>query len=91
MADMRISSNTDANAISFKSSSNVQKNYLLNLISNISSATFTSNGKYMVTRDYLSVKVWDICNSKKPLSCTILNEGLKSKLCDMVENEAIYD
>lgn len=91
MADMRISSSTDANATSFKSSSNVQKNYLLNLISNISSATFTSNGKYMVTRDYLSVKVWDVCNSKKPLSCTILNEGLKSKLCDMVENEAIYD
>ncbi len=91
MADMRITASNDTNSTSFKGSSNIQKNYLLNLISNISSATFTPNAKYIVTRDYLSVKVWDVCNSKKPVSCTILNEGLKSKLCDMVENEAIYD
>jgi serine/threonine-protein phosphatase 2A regulatory subunit B len=91
VSDMRVSASNDANSTCYKTSSSTQKNYLLNLISNISSATFTPNGKYMVTRDYLSVKVWDICNSKKPVSCTILNEGLKSKLCEMVENEAIYD
>jgi serine/threonine-protein phosphatase 2A regulatory subunit B len=91
VADMRVSASSEDNSTCYKLTNSNPKNYLLNLISNISSATFTNNGKYIVTRDYLSVKVWDVCNSKKPVSCVILNEGLKSKLCEMVENEAIYD
>jgi serine/threonine-protein phosphatase 2A regulatory subunit B len=92
VADMRVAASSDENTTCYKvGTASSQKNYLLNLISNISSATFTSNGRYIVTRDYLSVKVWDVCNSKKPVSCIVVNEGLKSKLCDMVENEAIYD
>jgi serine/threonine-protein phosphatase 2A regulatory subunit B len=92
VGDLRISGSGDKNTTCFKTIGSSQKsNYLLNLISNISSATFMQNGKYMVSRDYLTVKVWDICNTKKPVSCTVLNEGLKSKLCEMVENEAIYD
>lgn len=89
VGDLRISGSSEKNSTCFKmsmSNSTQKSNYLLNLISNISSAAFTPNGKYLISRDYLTVKVWDICNTKKPISCTILNEGLKSKLCQMVEN-----
>ena len=71
LGDLRISSKIDSNTTCFKSSS-VQKNYLLNLISNISSATFTQNCKYIVSRDYLTVKIWDVCNTKKPVNCIML-------------------
>jgi hypothetical protein len=39
-----------------------------------------------VSRDYLTVKIWDVANTKKPVNTVILHEGLKSKLSEMVEN-----
>jgi serine/threonine-protein phosphatase 2A regulatory subunit B len=81
LGDLRISANGESNSICFKTSG--QKNFLLNLISNISSATFTKNCKYIVSRDYMTVKIWDVCNTKKPVNSILLHEGMKSKLCEM--------
>ena len=50
-----------------------------------------NNGKHIATRDCLSVKIWDVCNSKKPVKTIMLNDGIKSKLCEMVENDSIFD
>lgn len=86
IGDLRISSNADKNSISFKSITGRQSNIILDLISNISSAIFTQNSKYIISRDFLTVKVWDVCNSKKPLNTIILQESLKSKLSEMVDN-----
>lgn len=37
------------------------------MISNYSSVEFIKGGKYIAARDFLSVKIWDVCQSKKPL------------------------
>jgi hypothetical protein len=42
------------------------------MISAYSSGEFVRNGKYIATRDYLTVKVWDICNAKKPLQSIVV-------------------
>lgn len=49
------------------------------------------NGKYIVARDFLTVKVWDVCQNKKPVLEVILQENYKQKLCEMYENDCIYD
>jgi serine/threonine-protein phosphatase 2A regulatory subunit B len=85
ISDMRQSSSFDSNSTCLKMGSG-SKNYLIDLISNISSAEFTQNGKYIVSRDYLTVKIWDVANTKKPVNTVILHEGLKSKLSEMVDN-----
>lgn len=72
VGDLRTSSNADKNGISFRSISGRQTNLLLDLISNVSSASFTKNSKYIVSRDYLTVKIWDVCNPKKPLNTIML-------------------
>lgn len=90
ISDMRLSSSFENNSTCLKMGSS-SKNYLIDLISNISSASFTQNGKYIVSRDYLTVKIWDVANTKKPVNTVILHEGLKSKLSEMVENESIFD
>lgn len=72
IGDLRTSSNAEKNGISFRSISGRQTNLLLDLISNISSASFTKNSKYIVSRDYLTVKIWDVCNPKKPLNTIML-------------------
>jgi serine/threonine-protein phosphatase 2A regulatory subunit B len=45
----------------------------------------------VAARDYLSLKIWDICNANKPLMTVNLQDSLKSKLCDLFENDSIYD
>jgi serine/threonine-protein phosphatase 2A regulatory subunit B len=54
------------------------------MISSYSSADFLKGGKYLVSRDFLTVKIWDVCNTKKPVGVVSVQESLKGKLCDMV-------
>ena len=90
LGDLRVSSNVVANSTSFGEQT-VHKNYIYELLASYCNVKFTKGGKYLATRDCLTVKLWDICNPKKPVSQIMLNDGLKSKLCEMVENESIYD
>lgn len=71
LGDLRVSSNVESNALTFKTELQ-QKNYLYEMISNVSSVAYTTNGKYIISRDYLTVKIWDIANTKKPLQCVVL-------------------
>lgn len=61
------------------------------LISLVSDLKFTQNGRYMVTRDYLTVKVWDLNMDKKPVETYYVHEYLRNKLCSLYENEFIFD
>jgi hypothetical protein len=38
------------------------------MISSYSSISFLNNNKYIVGRDYLTVKVWDISKTDKPIT-----------------------
>lgn len=49
------------------------------------------NGKYIVSREYLNVKIWDMNNTKKPLHNICVQESLKSKLVNLFEEDSIYD
>lgn len=83
LGDLRVSANINNTSINFKHSLSTQRNLLLDLISNISSVSF-SKDKYLVSRDYLTIKIWDICNNKKPVNTIHINDCLKSKLSEMV-------
>ena len=67
------------------------KNFFTEIISSISDVTFTKNGRHIISRDFLSVKVWDVAMTNKPVEVINIFEPLKSKLCELYENEAIFD
>ena len=67
------------------------KNFFTDIVNSISDAIFSSNGLNIITRDFLSTKVWDVRMSKKPISSLVVFGPLKSKLCDLYENECIFD
>jgi serine/threonine-protein phosphatase 2A regulatory subunit B len=90
LGDLRVSSDVQASGLSF-GEGNQHKNYIYELLANHCSLSFTRGGRQLVTRDCLTVKLWDINNTKKPLHTVMLNDGIKSKLCEMVENETIFD
>lgn len=68
-----------------------KKNFFTDIVSSISEATFSKNGRYIFSRDFLTVKVWDVNMTNKPVSTIPIFEPIKSKLCELYENESIFD
>lgn len=61
------------------------------IISSISGIKFSNNGRYLISRDYMSIKVWDINMDKKPVETYQVHEYLRSKLCSLFESDFIFD
>lgn len=61
------------------------------MISSYSSLGFLNNAKYLVSRDFLTVKIWDACKANKPVACISVQDALKPKLCEIFENNCIFD
>lgn len=67
------------------------RSFFSELISSIADVKFSHNGRYMLTRDYLSVKIWDLNMDNKPVETYQVHEYLRSKLCALYENDCIFD
>ncbi|KAJ7227737.1 WD40-repeat-containing domain protein [Mycena haematopus] len=61
------------------------------IISSISDAQFSPDGMQILARDYLTLKLWDVRNESQPLRTIPVHDHLKSKLCDLYENDCIFD
>jgi serine/threonine-protein phosphatase 2A regulatory subunit B len=80
-----------ANALVFEEEEDPQnKSFFSEIISSISDVKFTRDGRYIVSRDYLTLKIWDVNMESKPVQ-TILIHDLRNKLCDLYENDCIFD
>jgi serine/threonine-protein phosphatase 2A regulatory subunit B len=92
LGDLRKSSVCDHTALVFEDKDAlVNKNFFTEIVSSISDVTFSKNGRYIFSRDFLSVKVWDINMNNKPVETINIFEPLKSKLCELYENDCIFD
>jgi hypothetical protein len=58
---------------------------------NFLSHSFTRDGRYIVSRDYMSLKVWDLHMESKPVKVISVAEHLKPALGDLYEGDCIYD
>ena len=67
------------------------RSFFSEIISSISDVRFSHNSRYMLTRDYLTVKVWDLNMENKPMEVYNVHDYLRSKLCSLYENDCIFD
>nr|CAD7574652.1 unnamed protein product [Timema californicum] len=67
------------------------RSFFSEIISSISDVKLSNSGRYMISRDYLSVKVWDLHMETKPIESYPVHEYLRSKLCSLYENDCIFD
>uniref|UniRef100_A0A1I8ANH2 Serine/threonine-protein phosphatase 2A 55 kDa regulatory subunit B n=1 Tax=Steinernema glaseri TaxID=37863 RepID=A0A1I8ANH2_9BILA len=67
------------------------RSFFSEIISSVSDVKFSHNGRYLLTRDYLTVKVWDINMEREPLETYYVHDYLRSKLCTLYENDSIFD
>eukprot|EP00124_Ichthyophonus_hoferi_P005580 Ihof_evm1s848 gene=Ihof_evmTU1s848 len=67
------------------------KSFFSEIISSITDIKFSNNGRYIASRDYMTVKVWDINMEKGPVHTFPVHEYLRGSLCDLYENDCIFD
>jgi len=90
--DMRISALCDSHSKVFEEEEDPQnKSFFSEIISSISDLKFSKDGKYILSRDYLTLKIWDIAMENKPVQTIPIHEHLRTKLCDLYENDCIFD
>ncbi|KAH7281628.1 hypothetical protein KP509_36G055800 [Ceratopteris richardii] len=65
--------------------------FFTEIIASISDLKFSRDGRYMLTRDYMNIKLWDINMESAPVATFRVHEYLRPRLCDLYENDAIFD
>lgn len=92
LSDMRSNSLCDSHSKIFEEYSDpAANNFFTEITSSISDVKFSNDGRYIVLRDYMTVKIWDINMDSKPIKTIGVHEELRDRLCDTYENDAIFD
>ncbi|XP_066880168.1 serine/threonine-protein phosphatase 2A 55 kDa regulatory subunit B delta isoform isoform X2 [Kogia breviceps] len=92
LCDMRSSALCDQHSKFFEEPEDPSsRSFFSEIISSVSDVKFSHSGRYMMTRDYLSVKVWDLNMESRPVETHQVHEYLRSKLCSLYENDCIFD
>eukprot|EP00040_Diaphanoeca_grandis_P009977 m.51103 g.51103 ORF g.51103 m.51103 type:complete len:443 (-) comp21397_c0_seq1:37-1365(-) len=92
LCDMRAAALCDKHAKSFEEPQDPDnKSFFSEIIASISDVQFSNNGRYFLSRDYLTIKVWDTHMESKPVQTFNVHDYLRPKLCDLYENDCIFD
>ena len=92
LCDMRQGALCDEHSKLFEEEEDpAQKSFFSEIIASISDVKFTTDGRYIISRDYLTVKIWDMAMEAKPVKTIPIHEHLRAKLCDLYENDCIFD
>uniref|UniRef100_A0A5B7AC45 Serine/threonine-protein phosphatase 2A 55 kDa regulatory subunit B n=2 Tax=Davidia involucrata TaxID=16924 RepID=A0A5B7AC45_DAVIN len=67
------------------------RSFFTEIIASISDIKFAKDGRHMLSRDYMTLKLWDINMDSGPLATFQVHEYLRPKLCDLYENDSIFD
>ncbi|CAJ0944474.1 unnamed protein product, partial [Mesorhabditis belari] len=92
LCDMRDRALCDQHAKLFEEAEDPQaRSFFSEIIASVSDVKFSNDGRYLLTRDYLTVKVWDLNMESSPVETYPVHEHLRSKLCQLYENDSIFD
>uniref|UniRef100_A0A183AKN5 Serine/threonine-protein phosphatase 2A 55 kDa regulatory subunit B n=1 Tax=Echinostoma caproni TaxID=27848 RepID=A0A183AKN5_9TREM len=92
LCDMRQRALCDNHALSFEETDDPRgRSFFSEIINNISDLNFSHSGRYILSRDYLTVKVWDLNMSREPVETYLVHDYLRTKLCSLYENDCIFD
>ncbi|XP_073035092.1 serine/threonine protein phosphatase 2A 55 kDa regulatory subunit B beta isoform-like [Primulina eburnea] len=67
------------------------RSFFTEIIASISDIKFAKDGRYILSRDYMTLKLWDINMDSGPITTFQVHEHLRPKLCDLYENDSIFD
>jgi len=91
VADMRDQALCDKHAKCYQSSTNTEDGYFSEMISSIHDVKFSKDGRYLITRDFMSLKVWDVNMEREPLHTVTVHDHLRPKLYELYESDYLFD
>ena len=99
LGDMRTSALCDNNLKSilywflayFKDEGQASKTFFSEIITSISDLKFSSDGRFLLSRDYMTIKIWDLNMDSEPVTTIPIHDHLRPKLVDLYENDSIFD
>ncbi|KAI8474072.1 MAG: PP2A-twin subunit [Monoraphidium minutum] len=93
LADMRGAALCDRHAKAFEEvdAHTGSKSFFSEIIASISDIRFSRDGRYILSRDYMTVKLWDLAMEAAPVATLSVHEPLRQRLCDLYENDCIFD
>ena len=93
LVDLREQALADSHSRQFEQEDDVSaKSFFSEIAASVSDVQFAgSEGRYLVSRDYLSVKVWDVNMESRPVHTVSVHDYLRVHLADLYENDCIFD
>ncbi|XP_057520032.1 serine/threonine protein phosphatase 2A 55 kDa regulatory subunit B beta isoform-like [Amaranthus tricolor] len=92
LIDLRQSALCDSHAKLFEEQEAPgSKSFFTEIIASISDIKFANDGRHILSRDYMTLKLWDINMDSGPVATFQVHEYLRPKLCDLYENDSIFD
>merc|ERR1711939_73761 len=92
LADMREQALCDRHSKVFEEEEDPSnKSFFSEIISSVSDVKFSRDGRYLLSRDYLTLRIWDLAMESRPLQTINVHDHLRTKLCDLYENDCIFD
>uniref|UniRef100_A0A0E0CI61 Serine/threonine-protein phosphatase 2A 55 kDa regulatory subunit B n=1 Tax=Oryza meridionalis TaxID=40149 RepID=A0A0E0CI61_9ORYZ len=67
------------------------RSFFTEIIASVSDIKFARDGRHILSRDYMTLKLWDINMDSGPVATFQVHEYLRPKLCDLYENDSIFD
>ncbi|KAM3192084.1 hypothetical protein ACQJBY_069372 [Aegilops geniculata] len=67
------------------------RSFFTEIIASISDVKFSRDGRYLLSRDYMTLKLWDLNMDSGPVSTFQVHEHLRPRLCDLYENDSIFE
>lgn len=67
------------------------KSFIADILNSISDVNFSQDGRYLVSRDYLTVKIWDVNMESRPVKTIALHDYLRPMLYDLYTSDIIFD
>lgn len=92
LADLRDSALCDHHSRTFEVEDDpAKKNFFSEIVSCVGDAVFTPDGRHIVVRDYLTLKIWDMNMERAPIATIPIHDYLSNYLCDLYGNDCIFD
>ena len=91
LGDLRSSALCETYTKQFEDTESDIGGFFQELVTTISDVKFSPDGNFIVSRDYLTMKIWDPRVENRPLRIVKFHDHLIPKLCDLYENDSIFD
>lgn len=81
LADMRGAALCDRHSKAFEEQeSQANKSFFSEIIASISDITFSRDGRYILSRDYMTLKLWDLNKENAPVATYNVHEHLRARV-----------